>query len=66
LKRLASKGVEAYEMIRKNVLNSGVIGTDETSVKINGEKIGSGPGNISGLPTLLPLTIAAQLRLLRI
>jgi transposase len=38
LKRLASKGVDAYEMIRKNVLNSGVIGTDETGVKINGKK----------------------------
>ena len=38
LKRLASKGVDAYEMIRQNVLNSGVIGTDETGVKINGRK----------------------------
>ena len=38
LKRLASKGVDAYEIIRQNVLNSGVIGTDETGVKINGEK----------------------------
>jgi transposase len=38
LKRLASKGVDAYEMIRQNVLNSGVIGTDETGVKINGKK----------------------------
>ncbi len=38
LKRLASKGFDAYEMIRQNVLNSGVIGTDETGVKINGKK----------------------------
>jgi len=38
LKRLASKGVDAYEMIRQNVLNSAVIGTDETGVKINGKK----------------------------
>jgi len=38
LKRLASKGVDAYEMIRQNVLNSEVIGTDETGVKINGKK----------------------------
>lgn len=38
LNRLASKGVDAYEMIRQNVLNSGVIGTDETGVKINGKK----------------------------
>ena len=38
LKRLASKGVDAYEMIRQNVVNSGVIGTDETGVKINGKK----------------------------
>jgi len=38
LKRLASKGVDAYEMIRQNVLSSGVIGTDETGVKINGKK----------------------------
>lgn len=37
LKRLASKGVDAYEMIRQNVLSSGVIGTDETGVKINGK-----------------------------
>ena len=38
LNRLASKGVDAYEMIRQKVLNSGVIGTDETGVKINGKK----------------------------
>jgi transposase len=38
LNRLASKGIDAYEMIRQNVLNSGVIGTDETGVKINGKK----------------------------
>ena len=38
LNRLASKGVDAYEMIRKNVLSSRVIGTDETGVKINGKK----------------------------
>jgi transposase len=38
LNRLASKGVDAYEMIRQNVLSSGVIGTDETGVKINGKK----------------------------
>jgi len=38
LKRLAAKGVDAYEMIRQNVLSSGVIGTDETGVKVNGKK----------------------------
>lgn len=38
LNRLASKGVDAYEMIRQNVLSSRVIGTDETGVKINGKK----------------------------
>ena len=38
LNRLASKGVDGYEMIRQKVLNSGVIGTDETGVKINGKK----------------------------
>jgi transposase len=38
LNRLASKGVDGYEMIRRRVLHSGVIGTDETGVKINGEK----------------------------
>jgi transposase len=38
LNRLASKGVDAYEMIRKNVMLSRVIGTDETGVKINGKK----------------------------
>jgi len=38
LNRLASKGVDAYEIIRQNVLRSRVIGTDETGVKINGKK----------------------------
>jgi transposase len=38
LKRLASKGVDAYEIIRQNLLRSRVIGTDETGVKINGKK----------------------------
>jgi transposase len=38
LNRLASKGVDAYEMIRQKVLQSHVIGTDETGVKINGKK----------------------------
>jgi transposase len=38
LNRLASKGVDAYEMIRQNVLNGGVIGTDETGAKINGKR----------------------------
>jgi transposase len=37
LNRLASKGVDAYEMIRQRVLHSHVIGTDETGVKINGK-----------------------------
>jgi transposase len=37
LNRLASKGVDAYEMIRQRVLHSQVIGTDETGVKINGK-----------------------------
>jgi transposase len=38
LNRLASKGADAYEMIRQRVLHSRVIGTDETGVKINGKK----------------------------
>ena len=38
LNRLSSKGVAAYEMIRQTVLNSSVIGTDETGMKINGKK----------------------------
>jgi transposase len=38
LNRLASKGIDAYEMIRQRVLHSWVIGTDETGVKINGKK----------------------------
>jgi transposase len=38
LNRLASKGVDAYEIIRQDVLHSRVIGTDETGVKINGKK----------------------------
>jgi len=37
MNRLASKGVDAYEMIRQRVLHSQVIGTDETGVKINGK-----------------------------
>ena len=37
LNRLASKGADAYEMIRQRVLHSRVIGTDETGVKINGK-----------------------------
>ena len=38
LNRLASKGADAYEMIRQSVQNSRVIGTDETGVKIDGKK----------------------------
>jgi len=38
LNQLASKGIDAYEMIRQNVMRSRVIGTDETGVKINGKK----------------------------
>lgn len=38
LNRLAGKGVAAYEMIRRTVLNSSVIGTDETGMRINGKK----------------------------
>lgn len=37
MNRLASKGADAYEMIRQRVLHSQVIGTDETGVKINGK-----------------------------
>lgn len=37
LNRLASKGVDAYEIIRQKVMNSQVIGTDETGMKINGK-----------------------------
>ena len=38
LNRLASKGVDAYEMIRQRVMNSRVIGTDETGMKVNGKR----------------------------
>jgi transposase len=38
LNRLESKGVDAYEIIRQRVLNSRVIGTDETGMKIDGKK----------------------------
>jgi len=38
LNRLALKGINAYEMIRQNVMNSQVIGTDETGMKVNGKK----------------------------
>ena len=37
LNRLAGKGREAYEMIRKAVMSSAVIGTDETGMKVNGK-----------------------------
>ena len=37
MNRLASKGADAYEIIRQRVLHSQVIGTDETGVKINGK-----------------------------
>jgi transposase len=38
LNRLASKGIDAYALIRQRVLNSRVIGTDETGMKVNGKK----------------------------
>lgn len=38
LNRLSDKGVAAYEIIRQTVMNSPVIGTDETGMKINGKK----------------------------
>lgn len=38
LDRLASKGTHAYELIRQSVLNSRVIGSDETGMKVNGKK----------------------------
>ena len=37
LNRLAAKGADAYELIRKSVLSSSVIGTDETGMKVNGK-----------------------------
>jgi hypothetical protein len=41
LNRLASKGLNAYEMIRQNVMKIQVIDTDETGMKVNGKKNGS-------------------------
>jgi len=38
LNRLASKGIDAYEMIRQRVFKDRVIGTDETGIKIDGKK----------------------------
>ena len=38
LNRLADHGVTAYEMIRQEVMNSPVIGTDETGMNVNGKK----------------------------
>ena len=38
LNRLASKGADAYELIRQRVLNSRVVGTDETGMRVNGKK----------------------------
>lgn len=37
LNRLANKGKQAYEIIRQVVMNSPVIGTDETGMKVNGK-----------------------------
>ena len=37
LNRLAKKGTQTYEMIRQIVMNSHVIGTDETGMKVNGK-----------------------------
>ena len=37
LNRLAGKGKQAYEIIRQVVMNSSVIGTDETGMKVNGK-----------------------------
>ena len=37
INRLANKGADAYEMIRKSILSSRVVGTDETGMKINGK-----------------------------
>jgi transposase len=38
LNRLAAKGSDAYELIRKSVMNGSVAGSDETGMKINGKK----------------------------
>jgi transposase len=38
LNRLADNGITAYEMIRQEVMNSPVIGTDETGMNVNGKK----------------------------
>ncbi len=38
LNRLAAKGADAYELIRKSVVKSSVIGADETGMKVNGMK----------------------------
>ncbi|MCH7534260.1 MAG: IS66 family transposase [Bacteroidetes bacterium] len=38
LKRLASKALPAYELIRDKITCSKVVGTDETGVKINGKQ----------------------------
>jgi transposase len=38
LNRLANNGTTAYEMIRQEVMDSPVIGTDETGMDVNGKK----------------------------
>jgi transposase len=38
LNRLANKGITAYEIIRQEVMNSPVIGSDETGMNVNGKK----------------------------
>ena len=38
LDQLASNGSDAYELVLQRVLNSSIIGTDETGIKVNGKK----------------------------
>lgn len=38
LNRLSAKALPVYELIREKIANSPVVGTDETSVKVNGKK----------------------------
>jgi transposase len=38
LKRLATKALPAYEMIKEKIASSKVVGSDETGLKINGQK----------------------------
>ncbi len=64
LKRFTQKAVPHYQQIKKRLYQSVFIGTDETGVKVNGQKIGCGPGKTMIL-LLLSTPITAVLKPLK-